>query len=518
MASKEAAMMKSLFAGFDQAYGTHGKPSAKLGVIKQEIKATALTLKGEVTLELWDEHLQGNKPLGIIPILRNNNCNFAAIDIDKYDINHRELLEELSRQGFFFPVTQSKSGGGHVWIFFKEEVNAKEAIAGLKKIAARIGHGGSETFPKQSGVLWDRGDLGNWINMPYFGTERAGIKPSGAEMTLIDFIANAEKSRVSLVDFNALINTDKRSSKKSANGHGHLLNLSDGPPCLEFLVTSGFPDGTRNNGLFALGVYVRKKYGDDWKNKLSEFNSAVMKPPLTFDEVAMVAKSLEKKDYNYTCQSSPLCQHCNSSLCRTRPHGISNSSDYPTITGVSVLSIEPAIWFVEIGDHKLELTTEEFQEYRRFTRVCLDRLHIAYKTLKQTTWTDMIVSALVDMIEIQAPVDLGEQGEFMEHLQDFLVNRHTGRRVEDLWMGRPWECVEEKRHYFRMRDLQAYLVREGSKLTRGKIANKIEKLGGGKGFFHIKGHGVNVWFVPSNQIQQEPEIDPPEFTAEKSVM
>ena len=46
--------------------------------------------------------------------------------------------------------------------------------------------------------------------------------------------------------------------------------FSDGPPCLQALAASGFPQGTRNMGLFNMGVYARSKFGDTWKEVLEE--------------------------------------------------------------------------------------------------------------------------------------------------------------------------------------------------------------------------------------------------------
>jgi len=193
---------------------------------------------------------------------------------------------------------------------------------------------------------------------------------------------------------------------------------------------------------------------------------------------------------------------------------VSNGQDYPTIEGISVLNTDPPIWFVDIGDHKLEMTTEDLYEYRRFARICMDRLHVMFKVLKQSTWQDMVITALENLTEIAAPPELGEAGEFMEHLQDFLVNRHTGKRMEDLLLGRPWECVEEGRHYFRMRDLSNYLEREGFVETRAKIAGRIEKVGGSKRFFNVKGIGTNTWYVPSDKVARTPDVDPPPLNEE----
>ena len=39
----------------------------------------------------------------------------------------------------------------------------------------------------------------------------------------------------------------------------------------------GFPDGTRNQGLFNLGIYVRKRYGeDDLAHHLDDMNQKFM--------------------------------------------------------------------------------------------------------------------------------------------------------------------------------------------------------------------------------------------------
>ena len=32
--------------------------------------------------------------------------------------------------------------------------------------------------------------------------------------------------------------------------------IANGPPCLQFLTSKGFPEGTRNNGLFNIGIFL----------------------------------------------------------------------------------------------------------------------------------------------------------------------------------------------------------------------------------------------------------------------
>ena len=98
--------------------------------------------------------------------------------------------------------------------------------------------------------------------------------------------------------------------------------LPEGPPCLQALVQQGFPQGTRNNGLFAIGVYCRKAFPDNWEQEIETKNTECMDPPLDSKEVQLIVKQVGKKDYNYKCNDQPLSSFCNSALCRTRKHGI----------------------------------------------------------------------------------------------------------------------------------------------------------------------------------------------------
>jgi hypothetical protein len=49
----------------------------------------AFIVRGNVTDDLWENHLKGEGPaLGIIPITENNTCRWGCIDIDEYNFNH----------------------------------------------------------------------------------------------------------------------------------------------------------------------------------------------------------------------------------------------------------------------------------------------------------------------------------------------------------------------------------------------------------------------------------------------
>jgi hypothetical protein len=80
--------------------------------------------------------------------------------------------------------------------------------------------------------------------------------------------------------------------------------LKDGPPCLQVLLRQGFPEGTRNNGLFNLGVYLRKAYPDDWETKILEYNQAIMDPPLDLKRLTLSLLSCIRKTISTNVKTS----------------------------------------------------------------------------------------------------------------------------------------------------------------------------------------------------------------------
>ena len=69
-------------------------------------------------------------------------------------------------------------------------------------------------------------------------------------------------------------------------------DVGDGPPCLQFLCGSGFPEGTRNDGLFNIGVYLRKRSPDTWRTEIEAYNHEYFKPPLGIAEIKEIIKSV----------------------------------------------------------------------------------------------------------------------------------------------------------------------------------------------------------------------------------
>lgn len=521
-----------LFAGFENAHGTHGMPERDQDSPKWGIKQTARTLREPVTVELWRLHLSGERPLGVIPIMQNSKCWWGSIDYDVYDGSMLELVAKVVRLKLPLVPCRSKSGGLHLFLFLADPQPAGAVLPLLRNLAALLGVSGSEIFPKQVEVLSERGDTGNWMVMPYFGgtfegrlQEQVGMKVTGAEMTLEEFLGIAERSRLQPTDFEALASSrpaalagsaepvSGKRRRKTANGEPVPVPqdaFGDGPPCLQHMVATGVPQGGRNNVILMMGIYLKRRDELTWEKQLDEYNQRFMVPPLSPEEVSSAIRSLKKKEYEYTCRTPPMVSHCNSALCRSRRFGVGNTDQWPRISSLSKLNTEPAIWFVDVDGSRLEITTDDLQNYMRFHKVCMERLNRCYQLMKASDWLAIVAAVMGDVTLIEAPVDVGEAERFREYLEEFLTNRQRGETREDILSGRPWENEEENCHYFRLRDFQSFLNREGIKdVTRARITQRLRVLGGGPQFFVLKGHGTNVWFVPGEVVHSVPEVSPP---------
>jgi hypothetical protein len=158
-------------------------------------------------------------------------------------------------------VCRSKSGGAHLFIFLSEKVPAVDLRDKLAEFASALGFGTCEIFPKQEEVIVERGDVGNFINLPYFQSEyttRFAFNDEGGELSLKDFLARAEESRITLKEL--------RSFELGANSEV----LPNGPPCLQQLTEHGVPEGGRNNTLLNIGVYYKLSSPENWKELLEK--------------------------------------------------------------------------------------------------------------------------------------------------------------------------------------------------------------------------------------------------------
>jgi TOTE conflict system, Archaeo-Eukaryotic Primase domain/Primase C terminal 1 (PriCT-1) len=492
-----ADRMFALFRGLSKAHGTYREEEFDEDKEKQEIKRTASTQHTPPTAELWQRHIDGEYHLGIIPIDEDSNCLWGAVDIDDYSIDHADLVDKLAKLAIPAIVCKTKSKGAHVYVFFSEPIPAPDVIRKLRELAVVLGRGDQEVFPKQDRIVGNQ--VGNWINMPYFAngsTKCPGVRPNGMEMSLSQFVAEAERSRMSPDDFRKL------SFRKRSAG------LEDGPPCLEHLASIKLKKGQRDNGLFDFATYLRRKFPEGWEAKLQEINHQVCEEPMEHAEVEKIAQNRARSKATYKCKSQPCVLHCNMPLCRTREFGIGTGGEADIIDNIVVYGRDPPLYLVtlKIGG-TVECDYATLSDAGRLNIAAGEQLVITLPLYTKQQWHAQITKAMNEHTKLDAPPEVGRTGQFFELLRKFCNDRHAAESMEDILNGKPFRDEEDGRVYFRLSDLHRFLDREKfRKLNDNQVAKRIKDMGGvegkdwGKKFHRIGAEGANLWWVPVSKI------------------
>ena len=491
---REIEHFAKLFRGLNRAYGAvdlagkdaNGKQRGKYKFVHEP--RTSAT---------YASHLNGEMSIGVVPINEDNVCIWGAIDIDQYPLDHAAIIKKLDELDLPLVVCRSKSGGAHLYLFLQDFVDAEKLQLKLKEVASEIGFGGCEIFPKQVRLVLERGDNGNFLNLPYFNQKdglRYAIKDDGSAASLEEFLTYAEAAAITEEQLDALL------TKESSDVD---QKLKDGPPCLQALLRQGFPQGTRNNGLFNIGVYLRKAHPDDWEKKILEYNQQIMEPPLDLNEVNVVADQVKKKDYQYKCADQPICNFCNKDLCRSRKHGVGGGANTPSVANLRKYDSEPPLWFLDVNGNPVELDTEGLQKQPRFQMLCMEQINFMPRTMSKQAWETLINMLLGTMLDTEGAVittsdDTSLRGQFYDLLEEFSTHMQSAMDREEILLRRPWTDEEEGRTYFRLKDFEAFLKRSKFfEYKSNKIAQRLREIDGRAEQFRIKGRTVRCWSVPA---------------------
>ncbi|RDI40032.1 TOTE conflict system archaeo-eukaryotic primase domain-containing protein [Falsibacillus pallidus] len=160
------------------------------------------------------KHLNGEKTIGIYPLIQGDQCNFLAVDFDKgtwkQDVEaFRKTCRSLKLPAY---IEKSRSGNGaHVWIFFEESVRAslarKLGTFLLEKTSTSYFGLGIDSydrlFPNQDKI--PVGGVGNLIAMPLQGNSRKqgnsvfvdeNFEPYPNQWTFLETIERMKVSRI----------------------------------------------------------------------------------------------------------------------------------------------------------------------------------------------------------------------------------------------------------------------------------------------------------------------------------
>jgi len=484
---------KEVFSGLERAHGVYVpgevNDSGKRGG-KSYIK------KEPVTPQHWIDHIEGKDPsLGIVPIMDDAMCRWGCIDVDTYPLEHKKLIKNIEKLKLPLIACRSKSGGAHLFLFINGVASAKLIRNRLTSFASLLGHADCEIFPKQIELQADRGDTGNFLNLPYHNgdeTMRYAFDIKGESLLLDGFLSFVDERKITE---DSLRNFKTKQIKT-------IKELQDGPPCLQTLISVGIDEGGRDNVLYQYAVYAKKKWPENWQDKISEFNHKYMKPPLGHAQVNKTINQHEKKDYKYKCKDQPMCSRCDAPQCRLRKYGIGGEYESKFSDLQKYDSDEP-VWFLNFEEERLILNTEELFDQRKFRKKCMDALTQLPNALSSAAWTAKIQSLLENVEVIKTPAEISKYGQFDSYLYSFIYDQGVSEREEEIAIEMPWE--HEGKIYFQPKTLKEYLNKKRFvALTQTEMhARVMQDLGGGNHRKKVKGITYYLWYVPSKPMEQK---------------
>ena len=242
-----------------------------------------------------------------------------------------------------------------------------------------------------------------------------------------------------------------------------------------------------------------------------------MSPPLPLNEVNIIAKQLNRKDYAYKCTDAPIKDFCNKELCKTRKFGVGNSANQATLANLRKYASKPPIWFMDVNGEPLELDTDSLLNQNAFQRSCVEQLNFLPPTSSKPMWENRMNALLQNMTEtegsvIETSTDSSIDGAFYEYLEDFCRNMQTAQDKEEILLRRPWTDEEQNLTYFRLRDFENFLKRNRFfDFKTHKIAQRLRDINGEAQVLRIKGRLVRVWVIPAFDKTQT-NLEPPDFS------
>jgi hypothetical protein len=486
------ALFAELFAGNTSVYGIHkpGKP----GPEGEKIHGESFTESAPVTEELFLEHCQGKRSLGIVPITEKHEVNFIAMDIDVYPLNPAHYLA-LS-QKFSLPLTffRSKSGGLHAYIFFREPVLAGKVLEHMQLIRHLFRlPPKTEIFPKQKRLVDDK--KGSWINLPYHG---------GATFPADKQLRYAYSPDGKPLDFETAMNWiyGRRTHLRGLIDCLNNIPFSDGPPCLQAMFINNevsVRSNNRNIFLFNAAIYLKSRFKSDFPQHLIGINDQLDKPIDINELEGTIIASHSKGNYTYQCEDGNLYGHCDKNMCSGRAYGKGSStvSDFSFEKLTQVRTNPPYYKWLINGVEMVFYDESELLNQTSFRNYCVRYLRRAPNHLKAATWLEILNQALSDMeiIDVKPGDDFSVQSLFKAYLIEYLTARRLAQRPSQVNMG---QVFERKRvYFFKIEDFYAYLkdVKKFNLLTLPALHYNLKKIGFAPSRLYddISKHIMRVW-------------------------
>jgi hypothetical protein len=484
----------SLFTGSSVAHGCHEYAQSKTG---EKEKGKSFTVRNCPGVTDYENHINGRKGLGIVPI-NKNQVRFVVADIDIYPYQQyfMNVLKAIEKYNLPLVAFKSKSGGLHFYLFFREWTTASIAkeilyfyiqLLGIDKIYNSVKKTGIEYFPKQTSV--NDNDVGNWINLPYYNS-----KKTPTPMIEYDKYIDIEEALFK-------INNNKIATYQDYQYMIEGLSFADAPPCLQtiYYLDSFEP---RNTSLFSFAVYFSKKYGEEYNRYLLKLNEKLTEP-LASDEIEQtICKSIDKKSYSYKCKESPCINYCNKTVCENRAFGITEGGLVSQLSfgGMKQIKTDPPYYEWEINNNVISFHNEEgFINQLNFRKICVQKLYIMPYRLKDDQWTKIINKALQNIEVVNYEQDEISDGKTLEgYFTEFIMDRQQALTKEDLLFNKVFYCDKKKGYLFFANDFSefVYNTKRFTAFAKNEVNIRLKSFGVTDDVIRLQDKTKRLKFVP----------------------
>lgn len=511
----------SLFRGNERSHGMFHPETGGAETVRDSVP----------TYDMFEQHLEGGKGVGVVPIMDDHTCYFGALDLDAHgeapDIDLVELDQKVREHDLPLTICRSKSGGAHLYLFGAEPLKAALVRTALTKWSELLGFSGCEVFPKQSTLVTDEDgtrQLGNWINLgcyDAFSPDQLRYPFEGGKKIPFEYFLDLAESRK--ITGSLLV-------ERSDTDHG------GAPPCIQKMISNGVPGGHRNLALYNMVVYLKRAYPETWKDRAFDLNAKVFDEPLAHAEAKKTIQSAGRRDYRYKCKEEPCRSLCNSNVCVNRKHGITPDEKNemtlgkpPEFNNLRKITTDPVKWLLAVDGKDIILSTIELMEYKRVREAVADRLTRLIVPMKNDQWQGILHPLMEEAVIIEAPDEASTGGIMRAKLQSFinkadLESDGTDIRDRDLLLqGTPVvqtrkeeEDSEEVRVvYFRGQDFVEYLKKSRSEELKGSnLWMAMREAGVGHTRIRVNKRAAQVWYIPlteDNDMDLEEVEIPNEF-------
>jgi hypothetical protein len=492
-------------------------------------KPQAKWAKSEAKEKEWRDCLSGVRHLGLGPNLDNATCWWACIDIDqirgvRYEVDYGEEMAKLKQSGLPLVPDRSKNSGFHLKVFFTEPVSCVTIRQVLWKWSALLGYAGSEIFPKQHKPL-EADDFPNWVFMPYGPTwgefaEQCGMNESGGSLTIEEYLAYAERKRISPQEFMKYLKDDdstNRSEGAKTNYKSNGLFVAEratpedtfkgGPPCLMMLAKLKVHSGQQHDFLFECGTFLKKKYPDNWIEALKWVNLTILVPPGDSEKLDEIIKDHKKHvgqyAYEYRCHVQPMESYCYSVACARLPYGVGNGKNKPDFyeLGLSFINRVPRLYSANVGNNRISLDASELMNVNAFRIKCVAYGADFPNRIKGPEWDSIVRRAIENATMVEPTEAMKTAAHELEIIHTFfdITVRNNVRSLGEEYLnggGRKDDpvriIVSENRFYFKWLKLQRFCRMKYRDVDVDKLRTYVEN----NCQYHGKerGSGTRLWY------------------------